>query len=74
MPIVRNLGNCSGCLLCSLICSFYNTPERAFNLSKSMIKVKPGGNNGRAEVEISENCIGCNICVAYCYFGVLDEG
>ncbi len=70
MVDIVNMDNCSGCLLCSLACSFFNTPQKVFNLSKSMIRVKPG-NGGRFEIGISADCTDCGICEKYCHYGVL---
>lgn len=64
--------NCSGCLLCCLACSFFNSPERVFNLSRSMIKVR-GAQDGGFEIEFSEDCTGCGLCVNYCHYGALGK-
>ncbi len=72
MARIVNMDNCSGCLLCSLACSFFNTPERSFNLSKSEIRVRRAKGRNRFEVEFSDACSGCETCVDYCHFGVLE--
>jgi Fe-S-cluster-containing hydrogenase component 2 len=62
---------CAGCLLCCLACSFFNTKEGIFSLSRSMISVKPNEGEAQFHVEFLEECVGCGICVDYCYFGAL---
>ena len=64
--------NCSGCLLCCLACSFFTSPERVFNLSRSMIKVRRAQDR-RFRIEFSEDCTACGICVDYCHYGVLSK-
>ncbi len=66
--------NCSGCLRCALACSFFTSPERAFNPSKSSIQVIPGLEDGQFEVVLTEGCTHCGICVDYCEFDVLSQG
>ena len=73
MPEVRvtKEENCSGCRLCALACSFFVSPERAFSLSKSQIKVERIDGQNRFKVDILEGCLGCGICVDYCHYRVL---
>ncbi len=71
MPRVVNIDNCSGCLRCSLACSFHNSPEQAFSLSRSLIKVEPLANDGRTGIRILEGCLECGVCVDHCHYGVL---
>nr|HID57619.1 hypothetical protein [Desulfobacterales bacterium] len=63
--------NCSGCLLCALACSFFNQPDRVFNLSKSQIKVERIGGQNRFKISFKEDCIECGTCADYCHYGVL---
>ena len=65
--------HCSGCLRCALACSFFTSPERAFNLSQSKIMVVPSWEQGRFEITLSEECNYCGVCVRYCEFGVLSQ-
>lgn len=67
-----NEKNCSGCLRCALACSFFNTPEREFNLSKSKIKIERVGGQNRFKVIIEEDCTVCGTCIDYCDYGVLE--
>ena len=64
---------CSGCMRCALACSFFTTPEREFNLSKSKITVMPNWEQGIYDVTITDECTKCGICVPYCEFGVLSR-
>lgn len=65
--------NCSGCHLCALACSFFISPERAFSLSKSQIRVERTDGENRFKVDLLEDCLGCGICVDYCHYGVLSK-
>ena len=65
--------HCSGCQRCALACSFFTSPERMFNLSRSKITVLPSFEQGVFEITLSEECNGCGICVQYCEFGVLSQ-
>lgn len=62
---------CSGCQRCALACSFFTSPEKAFNLSKSKITVVPSWDLGHFEISFSEDCTHCAKCVQYCEFGAL---
>jgi Fe-S-cluster-containing hydrogenase component 2 len=65
--------NCSGCLRCALACSFYTTPEREFNVSRSRIMILPGWDQRHFEVTLTDECTHCGICVQYCEFGALSR-
>lgn len=71
--ILINPDNCSGCMRCAQACSFFTTPEREFNLSKSRIVVLPTWEQGLYEVRLSGDCDGCGICIRHCDFGVLSR-
>lgn len=73
MVKVANVDSCSGCLACCLACSFFATPERVFSLSRSSIKVRQSGGEKRFDIEFTEECTQCGICVAYCQYDVLRE-
>ena len=64
---------CSGCLCCALACSFFTSTERAFNPSQSKIRIVPDPDDGRFEIEFTEDCTLCGICADYCEFGVLSQ-
>jgi len=68
-----NQDSCSGCMRCAQACSFFTTPEREFNLSKSKIIVLPELEQGLYEVRLTEDCDGCGICIRQCDFGVLSR-
>lgn len=63
--------NCSGCLMCTLACSFFNTPERVFNPSKAFITVDRKEGQNQFKVDFLDDCIDCGICSEYCHYGVL---
>ncbi len=65
--------SCSGCLRCSLACSFFTSPDRAFNPARSKIQVIHGQEDGLFQIELSQKCTHCGICVEYCEFGVLSN-
>ncbi len=63
--------NCSGCLRCSLACSFFNTGDSRFALTESKIVVTPNENETWFDVEIREDCMDCGMCVEHCDYGAL---
>ena len=63
--------NCAGCLLCTLACSFFNTPERVFNPSLAHITVERKEGQNTFGVSFTEDCIDCGTCAEYCQFGVI---
>jgi len=65
--------NCSGCLLCALACSFFNTPDRVFNPDKAQIKIERMEGQNRFKVSFKEECLECGICADYCHYGVLEK-
>jgi len=73
MVVVADVNRCSGCFLCCLSCSYSNTPEHEFNVSKSMIKVTSRVDGG-FDIEVTPECFNCDICVDYCYYDVLTRG
>ncbi|MBU1052341.1 MAG: 4Fe-4S binding protein [Proteobacteria bacterium] len=62
---------CTGCLRCSLACSFFTSTEKAFNISKSKIMVVPFYNMESFEITLKNDCDLCGICVQYCEFDAL---
>ncbi len=65
--------NCSGCRLCALACSFYNSSQREFSLAAASIRIERVGNESVFRPRVLEDCIGCGVCVSYCEYGVLAE-
>lgn len=63
--------NCSGCLICALACSFFNTPERVFNPSRAYIQVERKSGENEFRVRFQPECLHCGICKDYCPYGVL---
>ena len=59
--------NCTGCLNCQLICSFVF--EKSFNPSLANIII--GGSPGKREINFSDECNECNLCVTHCVYGTL---
>lgn len=74
MTISVHEDRCSGCQRCALACSFYTTPGKTFNLSKSKIMVMPSWDLGHFEIRIGDDCIRCGRCVEYCEFSALEQG
>jgi len=68
--IVDKLENCSGCLLCSLACSFF-TGKKEFNPSEAKINIRRKNKENRYSVNFLEECTQCGLCVNYCHYGVL---
>ena len=65
--------NCSGCLLCQLVCSFFQSPEKKFQPSGSFIRPHRIDRTNRFDVEILPDCVHCGACVSYCEYGVLER-
>lgn len=63
--------NCSGCLRCALACSFFNSPEREFNPSRSKIKIERKNSQNSFKISLQEDCTSCDICLPYCHYRVL---
>lgn len=64
---------CSGCILCCLVCSFFQSSEKKFQPSKSFIRPYRKDKTNRFDVEILPDCVHCGACVAYCEYGVLEK-
>lgn len=70
-PEVVQAGNCSGCGLCQLACSFHNGADSSFRPSSAHLRpVRVDGLN-RFRIEFSSDCTGCGVCVGHCGYGVL---
>jgi len=69
--ILTSPDKCTGCLRCALACSFCVSPERTFDLSKSMIMVVPTLDQKQFEIAFTGECTNCGICIKYCEFGAL---
>lgn len=74
--ILANAGECRGCRMCELVCSFHQT--RTFSPQIASIKIYRDNQNGRVEVSIDETCDRCQgeprpLCVKYCVYEVLTE-
>ncbi|MBW1836033.1 MAG: 4Fe-4S dicluster domain-containing protein [Deltaproteobacteria bacterium] len=63
--------NCSGCLSCTLACSFFNTPEKVFNPSRAHVYIERKEGQNTFEVNFKEDCIDCGTCAEYCHYGVI---
>ena len=71
-----NVNNCAQCLSCMLICSF--THSKAFNPSKSSIRIIPGkleaGIWTPIEIQFLQTCKPkCWLCAKYCAYGALEH-
>ena len=66
---------CTGCLLCSMACSFIKTS--AFGLSQSLVIIKRDmgkGTHERYSICFDDACDGCGFCAHYCnYDAILDK-
>ncbi len=65
--------SCSGCRLCAMACSFYNTRERELSLAAASIRIDRLRNENTFSPQVLEECTGCGTCVPYCEYGVLAE-
>lgn len=61
--IVVDVGKCTGCLNCELICSF--TFTQTFNPSKARIVHDDEG------IWFTEECTECGLCTDYCVYGAI---
>lgn len=71
--ITADVQACSGCLRCALACSYFVSPGKMFNLSKSKITIVPSWDQTHFEIDFTEDCTSCGICVKYCEFGALSS-
>ncbi len=70
---VTNPENCSGCQMCALVCSFFNSKEKHFSLSKALIKISRINGEERFRAEILPQCNNCGICTKFCLYNVLEK-
>ena len=76
MNIIPNIGKCTGCRICELVCSFYHT--KAFSPELSSIRVTMNNRTGDIKLAIDETCDLCQgeestQCVKYCVYKALEE-
>lgn len=70
-PSVAHPENCSGCITCQLVCSFFNGQEGSFQPSRARIQVRRVGGLNRFRAELLPDCTGCGRCAEHCEYGVL---
>jgi carbon-monoxide dehydrogenase iron sulfur subunit len=73
VKILTSPDKCTGYLRCALACSFFVSPERTFNPSKSRIVIVPTWDQKQFDIAFTEECTNCGICVKYCEFGALSR-
>ncbi|TEB12642.1 4Fe-4S binding domain protein [Pelotomaculum sp. FP] len=56
--------NCTGCMICQMICSWTN--EGAFHPSHSLIKVDNDESSAHFRIKIEDSCTNCGLCANYC--------
>ena len=61
---------CRVCFTCELICSITNAGE--FNPTKSSIRISARDSGKVKEMNLSEDCIECGVCVQYCPYDALE--
>ncbi len=64
---------CSGCLMCQLVCSFFQSPEKKFQPSAAHIRPSRVEGTNRFRVELLAGCMQCGACASYCEYGVLEK-
>jgi len=64
---------CSGCGLCQLVCSFFQSPAKQFQPSAAYIHPHRINGANRFEVRILPECVQCGLCASYCEYGVLEK-
>jgi len=67
--VIAHPENCSGCLVCAMICSWTFTGR--FNPSESRILINFPGDIQRTVV-FTRDCDSCGVCVEYCNFDALE--
>jgi Fe-S-cluster-containing dehydrogenase component len=70
---VVNPENCSGCQICALACSFFNSKEKNFSLSKALIKISRINGEEKFQVDLLAQCTHCGICTQFCLYNVLKK-
>ena len=76
LMLATNVGVCTGCRICELVCSFHH--EGVFSPELSSIRVSRNNRTGEVGVSIDSTCDSCKgeaqpLCVAYCLYGALRE-
>lgn len=61
-----DVGRCTGCLICQLICSF--TYTGAFNPARARIVIE----RDQKEIHFADECVqNCHLCTRYCVYGAI---
>ncbi|NVM02567.1 MAG: hypothetical protein HWN67_09545 [Candidatus Helarchaeota archaeon] len=67
--IIVHEENCTGCLICQLICSF--THKKTFNPSASCILIQTL--NHSKKISFTSECNNCGLCAKYCLYKALER-
>ncbi|MHA1299895.1 MAG: hypothetical protein ACTSO9_10705 [Candidatus Helarchaeota archaeon] len=62
--------NCTGCLICQLICSFIH--KKIFNPSESCILIQKTEEGNK--ISFTSDCNNCGVCVNHCLYKALLTG
>ena len=70
--IVIDVGKCTGCRNCQLICSLIYA--KAFNPTKARIVIEDQESYGKQNVYFTDECVtNCHLCTAYCVYGAIER-
>ncbi len=64
-----NVGVCTGCRICELVCSFHH--KEVFSPELSSIKISKNNRSAEIELSVDSTCDLCLLCAESCCFGAL---
>ena len=69
LSMITNLGNCVGCRLCQMRCSFRWTKQ--FSFADARINIEWNEEKRNYEISFKDECDFCGACARFCVYGAL---